>query len=69
MEGGRQVDLNLTSMYRISLDVPTIANIAISPDSKTLVFVMKNETNMRGPGTLVYASLPGMIAFIRQELR
>ncbi|KAJ4165546.1 hypothetical protein LMH87_007175 [Akanthomyces muscarius] len=68
LEGGRQVDLNLTSMYRISLDVPTITNIAISPNSKTLVFVMKNETNMRGPGTLVYASLPGMIAFIRQEL-
>ncbi len=56
-------------MYRISLDVPVITNIAISPNSKTLVFVMRNETNMRGPGTLIYASLPGMVAFIRQELR
>ncbi|KAJ3495583.1 hypothetical protein NLG97_g3291 [Lecanicillium saksenae] len=68
LEGGRQVDLNLTSMYRISLNLPPITNIALSPSGKTLVFAMRNETNMRGPGTLVNVSLPAMIAFIRQEL-
>ncbi|OAA64898.1 Protein kinase-like domain protein [Cordyceps fumosorosea ARSEF 2679] len=69
LEGGLHVDLNLTTVYRVSLDGLAIRSLAISPNNKTLAFVMRDESKMRGPGTLVYTSLPGLIALIRQELR
>lgn len=56
-------------MHRIALDLPAITNIAMSPNSKTLVFVMRNESDARGPGKLVYANIPDLLAFITSELK
>lgn len=61
--------MNLTSLHRVGLNLPDVSHIALSPDSKTLLFIMRNETEVRGKATLVFANLPEIITYITHELR
>ncbi|KAK5993766.1 hypothetical protein PT974_07203 [Cladobotryum mycophilum] len=62
LEAGTAVDATLDHLYRIALPFPEIYRLAISPDSETLACVLRHEDGDRHPGTLLYASVPDLVA-------
>ena len=58
LEGGVPVEANLDEWVRISLpSLPEIHKLAIAPDTETLVCILRNKDEERGPGSVFHAPI------------
>ena len=60
LEGGVPVEANLDEWSRISLPLPEIHKLAIAPDTETLICILRNKDEERGPGLVFHAPISAL---------
>lgn len=66
LQRGDFVDVTLDHWYRLTLPLPEIHIFAISTDYKSLSCVLRDKEDARHPGSLLTASIAGLISYAKR---